>query len=46
MFNYLKDCFRTNHGAEEMRLALSVLQLYCVNSGLSWYVPLVFKRCA
>jgi hypothetical protein len=46
IFNYLRDYFGTNHGAEEMRLDLSVLQLYCVNSGLSLYVPLVVKRCA
>lgn len=45
IFNY-KDAFGTNHGAEEMRLALSVLQLRWVKSGRCLYAPLAVNRCA
>jgi len=36
----------TNHGAEEMRLALSVLQLCWVKSGRCLYAPLAVNKCA
>lgn len=36
----------TNHGAEDMRLALSVRQLCWVVSGRCLYAPLAVKRCA
>lgn len=42
----LKASFGTNHGAEEMRLALSVRQLNWVTSGRCLYAPLAVKRCA
>jgi len=42
----LGDVFGTNHGAEEMRLARSVLQLCWVKSGRCLYAPLAVKRCA
>lgn len=36
----------TDHGAEDIRLALSVRQLIWVNSGWCLYAPLAVKRCA
>lgn len=36
----------TNHGAEEMRFALSVRQWVWVNSGRCLYAPLAVRRCA
>jgi len=42
----LRDVIGTNHRAEEMRLARSVLQLCWVKSGRCLYAPLAVKRCA